>query len=57
MMNHYIALLMNLVDTSLIPLQLLLAVGIFSAVFFLVKLVKLLCSAGKTTELEGQQQN
>jgi len=57
MMNHYIALLMNLVDTSLIPLQLLLAVGIFSAVFFLVKLVKLLCSVGKTTELEGPQQN
>ncbi len=57
MMNHYIALLMNLVDTSLIPLQLLLAVGIFSASFFLVKFVKLLCSFGKTTELEGQQQN
>ncbi len=57
MMNHYIALLMNLVDTSLIPLQLLLAVGIFSAVFFLVKLVKLLYSFGKTTGLEGQQQN
>jgi len=57
MMNHYIALLMNLVDTSLIPLQLLLAVGIFSASFFLVKLVKLLCSVGKTTGLEGQQQN
>jgi len=56
-MNHYIALLMNLVDTSLIPLQLLLAVGIFSASFFLVKLVKLLCSVGKTTGLEGPQQN
>ena len=56
-MNHYIALLMNLVDTSLLPLQLLLAVGIFSASFFLVKFVKLLCSFGKTTELEGQQQN
>ena len=57
MMNYYIALLMNLADSSLIPLELLLAVGIFSAILFFVKLVKLLCSFGKTTGLKDQQQN
>ena len=46
-MNHYVALWMDLADTSQIQIQLLLGVAFFSAILFLVLLAAIVRSSRK----------